>query len=85
MKTRRFATALDIGSTESINAQAAGLVSSIIVKRDALCSARVSHPLHSRMLLERDARLTSRGWQFVAKMLTTVGTVHNRQWPLKAS
>jgi hypothetical protein len=78
MKTSRFATALDIGSMESINAHAAGFVSRMIVRRDGLCSARVSHPLHSRMLLEPDARLTS-GWQFVTKVLTAVSTVHDHR------
>jgi len=78
MKTSRFATALDIGSTESINAHAAGFVSRMIVRRDGLCSARVSHPLHSRMLLEPDARLTFR-WQFVTKVLTAVSTVHDHR------
>lgn len=75
MKTRRLATAFEMGSTESISAHAAGFVSRMIVKRDGLCSARVSHPLHSRMLLESDARLTSR-WQFITEVLATISAVH---------
>lgn len=54
MNTRIFATALDSDNVGSRSVHAAGLVSSIIVSSEGLCSARVSHPFHSRMLLESD-------------------------------
>jgi len=78
MKTRRLAMALDIGSTESIKAHAAGFVSRMIVRRDGLCSTRVSHPSHSRMLLESDTKLTYR-WQFVTEVLRCIGSVHDHR------
>lgn len=59
MKTSRFATALDRDNVDCIKAQAAGFVSSMMVSSEGLCSARVSHPSHDRMLLESGIRLTS--------------------------
>lgn len=44
MNTSRFATALDSDNVGCSKAHAPGLVSSMIVSRDGLCSAQVSDP-----------------------------------------
>ena len=69
--------AAEIDNVGDNNVQAAGFVSSTIVKSEGLCSARVSHPLHSRMLLELEARLTYRR-KCIAKGLGIIDILHSR-------
>lgn len=75
MKTRRLATAVDSGRVSCIRAQAAGLVSSMMVSNDGLCSARVSLPFHARVLLESGTRPTFCGL-IIVKVTGAVGAVH---------